>query len=154
MLDQGRNRDHVLMLWKALDEVLLHHQGVSVNIMNDNSVKITGNTGSVQNASPYARQQNVGPGARQQIGHHSELLDELLDFLTEVTAQMGQLELAQAESAQLRAELATIHAQATSPKPKRHVIRESLHSVRAILENAGGGAVTVGLLDLLHHLNV
>lgn len=154
VLDQGRNREHVVMLWKALDEVLLRPQGVFVKIKNDNSVTITGNTSPVQNASPHAQQQSAGPGARQQMGHHSGDLDDVLSFLTEVAASIDRLELAQDESAQLQAEMATIRAQAVSPKPKRHVIRESLQSVRAILEHAGGGAATVGLLDLLHHLNI
>jgi hypothetical protein len=154
VLDQGRNRKHILMLWKSLDEVLRRTQGVSVSIKNDNSVTITGNRGLVQNASPHAQQQYVSPGASQQPGLRSADLDEVLGFLTDVTARIDQLELEQGESAQLRAEMATIRAQAESPKPKRHVIRESLQSVRAILEHAGGGAVAVGLLELLHHLNV
>jgi len=145
VLDQGRNREHVLALWKALDEVLLRHQGVSMKITNDNSVTITGNAGPVQNASP---------GAQQQMGHHNSDLGEVLRFAAEATARIDDLGLALAEARQLQAEMTVIRAQASSPTPKRHVIRESLQSVRAILENAGGGAVAVGLLDLLHHLNV
>jgi len=154
VLDQGRNREHVLALWKALDEVLLHPREVSVKINNNNSVTITGNKGPVQNASPHAKQQSAGPGARQHMGPGSRDLDQVLNFLTEVATRIDQLELAQTDSAQLQAEVETIHAQAVSPKPKRHVIQESLQSVRAILESAGGGATAVGLLDLLHHLNV
>ena len=40
-----------------------------------------------------------------------------------------------------------------SPRPKKHIIRESLHSVRTILEGAGGNLAAAGLLDALQHIN-
>ena len=45
-------------------------------------------------------------------------------------------------------------AQLRSPKPKLHVIRESLHSARAILEIGTGSAAAIGLLDLLQHIHL
>jgi hypothetical protein len=103
MGDQGRNRNHVITLWKALDEILVRPHGVSVNLMNDNSVTISGNIGPVQNASPHAQQQAAGPGAHQQMGQDIENLDQVLSFLAEVEARVDQLELEEAEAAELQA---------------------------------------------------
>ena len=44
------------------------------------------------------------------------------------------------QAAELEAELATLKAQISSPKPKQGVLRESLKSIRTILEAAAGGA--------------
>lgn len=50
-----------------------------------------------------------------------------------------QLELVPELRTELESELATLEAQLASPKPKRNIVKESLSSVRAILEGAGGG---------------
>ena len=150
ILDQGRNRTHILTLWKALDGIL-RPQEPSVKIAYDNSVTITGNTGPVQNASPHAQQHYA---ARNQVLQGNVYLAEVVSFLGQAVARLDQLNFDNAESEELQSELAALREQADSPNPERHIIRESLHSIRAILENAGGGAAAVGLLDLLHHLNV
>ncbi|GAA1022431.1 hypothetical protein Aple_075660 [Acrocarpospora pleiomorpha] len=71
IIDQGRNVGNVIKIWRKLDEYLLNSRGVVI----DSSVTITGNTGSVQNASPHAQQQNNSPASRQTI-HMGEHLDE------------------------------------------------------------------------------
>jgi hypothetical protein len=45
------------------------------------------------------------------------------------------------DKAELDAEMATIAAQHRSPKPKRAIVRESLRTARAILENVAASAV-------------
>lgn len=148
--DYGRNGQHILAIWKGLDEVFSSaRQGVSVKITDDHSVTITGNQGSVQNASPYAHQQ-----VNSSAGRHNGKFDEVLQFLAEIQAKKDDLKLEPAESEELQAEMATIHAQAGSPNPKRHIIKESLHSIRTILEHAGGGVVAAGLLELLQHIRL
>ena len=44
------------------------------------------------------------------------------------------------QAAELRAEIETLEAQSKSPKPKQSILRESLSSMRTILEGAAGGA--------------
>jgi hypothetical protein len=153
ILDQGRNRRHILTLWKALDGILRPQAG-SMNITNDNSVTITGNTGAVQNASPHAQQHYTASAVDCQVLHGGGYLAEVASFLAQALTRIDQLKLTYAESMRFQAELAVIREQAESPSPKRHIIQESLHSIRAMLENASGGAAAVGLLDLLHHLNM
>ncbi|HEX6470958.1 MAG TPA: hypothetical protein VF069_17800 [Streptosporangiaceae bacterium] len=155
IFDQGRNRANVIRIWRKLDQYLLPHQGVVTNIHNDSSVTITGNTAPVQQASPGAQQQSASPGATQVTGVlDDEEMDRVREFLRQFDAGAHLLRLAPEQSDEIRAEIATIRAQAGSPKPRHHIIRESLRSVRAILEQAGGGAVAVGLLELLHHINM
>jgi hypothetical protein len=122
--------------------------------IQDNSVTISGNTAPVQQAGPGAQQQNASPGAVQVSGQDAADLDRVREFLQQFDASTHELQLPPEQADELRAEVATIRAQAGSPKPRYHVIRESLRSVRAILEQAGGGAVAVGLLELLHHINM
>jgi hypothetical protein len=154
VFDQGRNRANVINIWKKLDDYLLPYRGVVMNIREDNSVTITGNTAPVQQASPGAQQQSASPGARQVAGRHDEDLERIREFLREFDACARQLQLPPEQSAEIQAEIATIRAQLGSPKPRQHVVRESLRSVRAVLEQAGGGAVAVGLLELLHHISM
>ncbi len=55
----------------------------------------------------------------------------------------------------MRAELATLKAQSESPKPKRSIIRESLSSLRAVLEGAAGEVLASNLPQansLIHEL--
>jgi hypothetical protein len=155
IFDQGRNRANVIRIWRKLDQYLLPPQGVVMNVNNDSSVTITGNSAPVQQASPGAQQQSASPGAGQVTGvWGDEDLDRVREFLRAFDAGAHRLRLAPEQFDEIRAEIATIRAQAGSPKPRHHVIRESLRSVRSILEQAGGGAAAVGLLELLHHINM
>jgi hypothetical protein len=53
------------------------------------------------------------------------------------------------EASELNTELSTIEVQSGSPKPKTTIIKESLKSIRAILEGATGNVAAAGLLALL-----
>lgn len=154
IFDQGRNRANIINIWKKLDQYLLSYRGVVMNIGEDNSVTIIGNTAPVQQASPGAQQQNASPGARQVCDCNDKDLYRVREFLQEFDAHVHELRLPQEQSDEIQAEIVTIRAQVGSPKPKYHVVRESLCSVRAILEQASGGVVTVGLLELLRHINM
>ncbi|MFV8630663.1 hypothetical protein ACNRDB_14440 [Ralstonia pseudosolanacearum] len=50
---------------------------------------------------------------------------------------------------ELRADLATLQAQAASPKPKWQIIKATASSVRAVLENAAGSIVAAKVLPYL-----
>jgi len=50
---------------------------------------------------------------------------------------------------ELQADIASIKAQLTSPKPKHPVIREGLRSLRAVLEQAGGNLAASGIVASL-----
>lgn len=91
----------------------------------------------ISGVSGGAQIQVNSPGARQQQGvlpEHLAALGKLVDMID------GALHGARDSEGvgELRAEVATLRAQVQSPKPKRGIIRESLHSLRAILEGAAG----------------
>jgi hypothetical protein len=93
--------------------------------------------------------QSGSPGAQQEMSVSNLDLDAVREFLREYDAQAAGLELSSPAADELAAEIDTVKAQLRSPKPKHHIIRESLVSVRTILEVASGSAAAVGLLDLL-----
>jgi hypothetical protein len=89
------------------------------------------------------------PGATQTttVGDlNLELVREVVDQYEKDEAALG-LDASKVEEA--RAEIRTIRAQLDSPRPKPVVVRESLTSLRAIVEGAAGSMAAVGLLDLL-----
>jgi hypothetical protein len=65
---------------------------------------------------------------------------------------IGELGLEDDAEAELVAEIRTLESQAVSPKPKTSIIRESLLSVRSILEGAAGSLVASGLLNQIGNL--
>lgn len=93
--------------------------------------------------------QSGSPGAQQEVSVSDLDLSAIGEFLREYDARAADLGLPAPAAEELAAEIDTVKAQLRSPKPKRHVIRESLISARTILEVAAGGAGTIGLLDLL-----
>jgi hypothetical protein len=100
---------------------------------------------------------NVGTMTHSQIQQGTtgstqtlEIIDvpALRDLVADVRAVSASLELEVESTAELEAELATIDAQLGSPRPKSHVLRESLASARAILEGAAGGGLVAGAPQL------
>ena len=53
---------------------------------------------------------------------------------------------------EMRAEVATLHAQASSPNPKRSIIMEGLGSLARLCEGAAAGAIGIQLAAHLPHL--
>jgi hypothetical protein len=77
--------------------------------------------------------------------------EQIRAFLDEFTAKLPTLQGEQTEDAlaEIAADIATVRAQLDSPKPKKNFIKESLGSIKAVLEHGVGGVVTAGLLVLL-----
>lgn len=65
---------------------------------------------------------------------------------------INSLTISESERAEVLADLATLEAQKASPKPRQGVIRETLHSLRTILEGAVGGAAGNALPAILDQL--
>jgi hypothetical protein len=97
--------------------------------------------------------QSGSPGARQEVT--SEInIEGIRDFLGRLKEVTSELDLPDEKERELKAEISTLEAQVDSPKPKRQIIRESIHSIRAILEGTGGALAATGLLDILQHIHV
>jgi len=72
----------------------------------------------------------------------------LFKFLEKIKNEMSELEIQSEIKRELSSEIATLEAQAKSPKPKYSIISESLSTIRRILEGAGGGVAGQLLLQL------
>lgn len=97
--------------------------------------------------------QSGSPGARQEVATNISIPD-IRDFISELKKATPELDIPDEQKSELEAEISTLEAQVNSPKPKKQIIRESLHSVRAILEGAGGALAATGLLDILSHIHI
>ncbi|MFM0350861.1 AbiTii domain-containing protein [Paraburkholderia sp. RL17-347-BIC-D] len=67
-------------------------------------------------------------------------------LMTELRGQLASLNLSPELRGEIEADMLTVEAQAKSPKPRFAIIRETMHSMRSVLEQAAGGVVAAGLL--------
>jgi hypothetical protein len=93
------------------------------------------------------------PGATQTTTIGDLNLDGLRQFVERYEEAEPSMGLEPEEAAEAQADIATIRAQLDSPRPKPEIIRESLRSVRTILEGATGSLAASGLLELLQHVH-
>lgn len=100
------------------------------------------NVGSMHNS-----QITQGAFGSSQSNHISSPdLQSLKDFLETASGIVSKLELGEDAEREIKADLATLHAQVDSTKPKTGIIHECLSSVRRILEGAAGKAAADALL--------
>jgi hypothetical protein len=106
----------------------------------------------------YSTVNNIGTMTHSQIQQHSsgsqsqlnaEHIKKLTAFLDSVQAAKSDLKVSKTVSSEIDAEIATAKAQLASPKPKTHIISDSLRSLKAILENAAGSVAGTVLLQQL-----
>jgi len=76
-------------------------------------------------------------------------LEAVSKFVEELKSKIGGLDVVDEARAEMSSEIATLEAQIASPKPKVGIVRESMSSVRSILEGASGSAAGAMLLELL-----
>ena len=72
-------------------------------------------------------------------------------FIGALSSSLPKLALDADKLEEIKAEMDTIKSQLRSPKPKTSIIKEGLHSIRAILEGAGGVAAGELLIHLGKH---
>ena len=68
-------------------------------------------------------------------------IEQVEEFLVELSHKVGELELSEDLQAELDSDIATIGAQTKSPRPNGRIVRESLSSIKRVLESASGSAV-------------
>ncbi|WFC64813.1 hypothetical protein EWH21_21915 [Pseudomonas sp. REST10] len=83
---------------------------------------------------------------QKQSGSDMAALSALIELLHD-TIQQGRV--AGEVREELQAELATLQAQAASPKPKWAVIKATAGSIKGVLENAAGGVIAAQALPYL-----
>mgnify|MGYP000001706433 CR=1 FL=1 len=81
----------------------------------------------------------------QTITINTDALEQIKEFLDELSKSKNELHLKEDEESELSSEVATLNAQSNSPKPKEAILRESLGSIKRILEAATGSAIGAGL---------
>jgi len=89
----------------------------------------------------------------QQGSHNVTIVEyskaDIQQIVEEVKGQIANLTLSKDHAEEIASDIATVQAQLASPRPKRHIIKESLTSVRHILEHAMGAALAHASLPLL-----
>lgn len=93
----------------------------------------------VTNFYGSVHQPQLQQGNEVAVQVHGAINIAAIRSVVEAAAALGP-SLEGTRAAELEAELATLRAQTSSPNPKGGVVRESLKSLRTILEGAAGGA--------------
>lgn len=97
--------------------------------------------------------QSGSPGAKQDVTSNVNIPD-IQEFISKLKAAAPELDLSDEDRDELTAEIATVEAQINSPKPKKQIISESLHSIRAILEGTTGALAATGFLEIIPHIRL
>lgn len=82
-------------------------------------------------------------------GDNYQELTKLLESLKESIDQLG---LEHEQQTDLLAQIQTIDAQMSSPRPSRTIVSESLRTARRILEEAAGGTLAAGFIEAIKAL--
>ena len=106
--------------------------------------QITNYIGSMQNSQI----QQDSSGTIQKLNIEINI-NNLLAFITELNKSIDKLDLEQSKKQKLITEISTVESQASSPKPKKKIIFESLKTLRTILEGIVGNVIAAGLLSKL-----
>lgn len=86
-------------------------------------------------------------GSHQAVNIGSEDLEHLRAFIEQLSHSLDEFKLEMDSRNELNAEVATVKAQLSSPKPKASILREGLRSIERILEGAVASAVGVQLAN-------
>jgi len=103
--------------------------------------QITNIIGSMSNS----QLQQQSDGAKQTMITKGLDVEALKAVINAIEDAIGAAGLSGEVKAELTADLLTLRAQSESPKPKVSVVRESLQSIRTILEGAAGNLLAIGL---------
>jgi hypothetical protein len=74
---------------------------------------------------------------------------DLPDLLARLSGVLPQMPLEPAVRGEIQAEIHTAQAQLGSPRPKQTIIRESLRTIRGLLEGVAGNAACAELVRMM-----
>jgi hypothetical protein len=80
-------------------------------------------------------------GSSQTLNISSDGLEQIQVFIDQLLDSMDKLQLPLDLGHEIIADVSTVKAQLTSPKPKTSILREGLGSIKRILEGAVGSAI-------------
>ena len=76
-------------------------------------------------------------------------MGDLAEFIKLLSQKLPELRLVTGNDAEIRADITTIESQMKSSRPKNVILRESILSIKRILEGAGGAIVAHQLLPYI-----
>lgn len=91
--------------------------------------------------------QQGSPEATQVATFNETGYGELKEVIESLKESIDQLGIAQQQKSELQADIQTIEAQMSSPKPKTAIIADRLGSIERILEGVAGSALASDLLS-------
>lgn len=144
ILDAVRN--NILEWALQLEQQGISGQGMSFSKQEQQAASqinynITNNIGSMQNSQI----QQASPSGSQKLSIENEI-NEISKIISSLKDSVDQLNLPIAAKDELNSEIDTILSQSRSPKPKSGILRESLKTIRTILEGAAGNVIASGIL--------
>lgn len=109
-------------------------------------------TRTVQNVNNFFG--DVSGSTIQQAGDSAICLsatdvNSVRDWADRLGGHLDQLELSEAAQKEIEADLASVRAQAESPRPKAQVVKGLLRSIRSVLEGAAGSVAGAYLTELI-----
>ena len=129
----------------------LEEQGITGEGFSFSKDERTTASGVVFNIGSMSHSQIQGATSRStQMSRDSEInVDAVRSLAEELKSSLSKLNLESVKREELNQEIATLKAQTGSPKPKSAILRESLLSIRKILEGAAGSAFATEILSKL-----
>ncbi len=147
IIDAVRN---IVLNWAIkLEEDGILGEGLSFS--DDEKSKVEQHSYNVNNfygevTGSQIQQSSTDSQQTQEIYNFSS--ESISSFISELKENISNIELKEETKKELNAEISTVEIQIASPKPKNGIIKESLVSIRNILEGAGGGAIAQLLIQL------
>ena len=147
VLDAVRN---IILNWalKLEEDGVL---GENMTFSNDEKDKVESHSYNVNNfygeVTGSQIQQN-SPNANQTQSLKEFSTTNIKNFISSLKNKVDKIELEDDIAKELNAEILTIEIQNTSPRPKESILKESLSSIRTILEGATGSVAGQLLLEL------
>ena len=124
--------------------------GKGISFSNDELEKANSITYNVQNFFGDVSNAQVQQATHQSSQNQTitvEEKDRIQSFINSLKNNLDKLELDGEKKLVLTAEIGTIEAQLKSPTPQKSILKESIFSMRNILESIVASAITSGLLS-------
>jgi AbiTii len=102
-------------------------------------------------ASGVQIQQNTQHSNQNMISEMD--FDKIANFVSTLRDNLDKIELQEYNRKTVESEIATIKSELDSPKPKSSVIKQSLQTVRNLIEGVTGNLLASGLLHMIDQIN-
>ncbi|MDD4754137.1 MAG: hypothetical protein PHT78_13010 [Desulfitobacteriaceae bacterium] len=105
----------------------------------------------IENMNNSAIQQGTSYST-QSINFDTDKTEDLKKIINEIENIKEQITLDRLVSDELASEIDTLKSQIKSPKPKNIIVKESLKTIRSILEGVAGNAATPLIIEMINNI--